>query len=124
MSTAYLSKFDNKNVNIGEYILQIKIHQLWIHGDKMKNKTMNKYEEKLDGVTASAEVGEGNVVAVITDNRSTTRTTFEQRTGIDQNKLASMVWNIGMDSILNAASMVCSRYYKTKAQQSHHLFNR
>ena len=69
----------------------------------MKNKTMNKYEEKLDGVTASAEVGEGNVVAVITDNRSTTRTTFEQRTGIDQNKLASMVWNIGMDSILNAA---------------------
>ena len=69
----------------------------------MKNKTMNKYEQKLDGVTASAEVGEGNVVAVITDNRSTTRTTFEQRTGIDQNKLASMVWNIGMDSILNAA---------------------
>ena len=69
----------------------------------MKNNTMNKYEQKLDGVTASAEVGEDNVVAVITDNRSTTRTTFEQRTSIDQNKLASMVWNIGMDSILNAA---------------------
>ena len=69
----------------------------------MKNNTMNKYEQKLDGVAASAEVGEDNVVAVITDNRSTTRTTFEQRKGIDQNKLASMVWNIGMDSILNAA---------------------
>ena len=90
-------------MNSGEYILQIKIHHLWIHGDKMKNNTMNKYEQKMDGVAASAEVGEDNVVAVITDNRSTTRTTFEQRTGIDQNKLATMVWNIGMDSILNAA---------------------
>jgi len=69
----------------------------------MQNKNMNKNKQTLEEVIANAEVGEENLVAVITDNRSTIRTTFEQRPSNDQNKLATMIWNIGVESILKAS---------------------
>ena len=58
----------------------------------------------MEDVNAFVEIGEDNTTATIVDYRTTIRTTFEQRNSAEQAKLATMIWNIGVESILNAAS--------------------
>jgi len=76
-------------------VLEVKI---------MNTKTMNKNKQNLEDVNAFVEIGEDNTTATIVDHRTTIRTTFEQRNSAEQAKLATMIWNIGVESILNAAS--------------------
>ena len=68
----------------------------------MNTETMNMKE--INDVHAIVEIGEDNTTALIVDPRTPIRTTFEQRNTAEQAKLATMIWNIGVESILNAAS--------------------
>ena len=72
-------------------VLEVKI---------MNTKTMNKNKQNLEDVNAFVEIGEDNTTATIVDHRTTIRTTFEQRNSAEQAKLATMIWNIGVESCL------------------------
>ena len=83
----------------------------------MNTETMNMKE--INDVHAIVEIGEDNTTALIVDPRTPIRTTFEQRNTAEQAKLATMIWNIGVESILN------QQIYASNAPRSgsdNHLF--
>ena len=82
----------------------------------MNTETMNMKE--INDVHAIVEIGEDNTTALIVDPRTPIRTTFEQRNTAEQAKLATMIWNIGVESILNAASQSMLLCFKIRERQS------
>ena len=85
----------------------------------MNTETMNM--KKINDVHAIVEIGEDNTTALIVDPRTTIRTTFEQRNTAEQAKLATMIWNIGVESILNVCKPI-NAPYASRSGSDNHLF--